>query len=84
MTEPLEERARQVGAALFASPPAAYALLARVGRQIAGLAAYSFVWPAAGLTRSLYLKELYVAGGLSPARHRETAHAGHLRHRGPA
>jgi GNAT superfamily N-acetyltransferase len=24
------------------------------------MAAYSFLWPAAGLTRSLYLKELYV------------------------
>jgi ribosomal protein S18 acetylase RimI-like enzyme len=28
----------------------------------AGLAAYSFLWPAVGATRSLYLKELYVAG----------------------
>ena len=26
-----------------------------------GMASYSFLWPAAGLTRSLYLKELYVA-----------------------
>jgi GNAT superfamily N-acetyltransferase len=25
------------------------------------MAAYSFLWPAAGVTRSLYLKELYVA-----------------------
>jgi GNAT superfamily N-acetyltransferase len=24
------------------------------------MAAYSFLWPAAGVTRSLYLKELYV------------------------
>lgn len=28
--------------------------------QLAGFASYSFLWPAAGLTRSLYLKELYV------------------------
>jgi GNAT superfamily N-acetyltransferase len=27
---------------------------------VAGLAAYSFLWPAVGATRSLYLKELYV------------------------
>jgi GNAT superfamily N-acetyltransferase len=56
------ERARQVSDALFASPPAAYALLARDGGKLAGLAAYTFVWPAVGLTRSLYLKELFVAG----------------------
>jgi GNAT superfamily N-acetyltransferase len=56
------ERARQVSEALFGQPPAAHALLARNGRQVAGLAAYSFVWPAVGLTRSLYLKELFVAG----------------------
>jgi GNAT superfamily N-acetyltransferase len=56
------ERARQVSDALFASPPAAYALLARDGGKLAGLAAYTFAWPAIGLTRSLYLKELFVAG----------------------
>jgi GNAT superfamily N-acetyltransferase len=26
------------------------------------MAAYSFLWPAAGVTRSLYLKEIYVTG----------------------
>lgn len=36
------------------------ALLAWDDTQLAGLAAYSFLWPAIGLTRSLYLKELYV------------------------
>jgi ribosomal protein S18 acetylase RimI-like enzyme len=62
-TEPesLDQRVRQVNEAIFASPPAAYALLARDGGQLAGIAAYSFLWPAVGLTRSLYLKELYVA-----------------------
>ena len=59
--EPAAERARQIGDALFASPPAAHVLLAWDGNELAGLAAYSFVWPAAGLTRSMYLKELYVA-----------------------
>lgn len=64
-------RVNQVSEAIFTSPPAAYALLARDGlardglarddRQVAGLAAYSFLWPAKGPTKSLYLKELYVA-----------------------
>lgn len=57
------ERARQVSDALFASPPAAHALLAWDGTELAGMAAYSFLWPAAGLTRSLYLKELYIGEG---------------------
>ena len=59
--EPLGDRARQIGEALFTSPPAAYALLAWDGPQLAGIAAYSFLWPAVGLTRSLFLKELYVS-----------------------
>lgn len=48
-------------ALLFADPPSAYALLAWDGDQLVGMAAYSFMWPAAGVTTSLYLKELYVA-----------------------
>jgi GNAT superfamily N-acetyltransferase len=56
-----EERAAQVRAALFADPPLARALLAWDGSILTGLASYSFLWPAAGLTASLYLKELYVA-----------------------
>lgn len=59
----LGQRARQISDALFASPPAAHALLAWDGTELAGMAAYSFLWPAAGLTRSLYLKELYVGAG---------------------
>jgi GNAT superfamily N-acetyltransferase len=59
--EPLEVRVRQISDAIFATPPAGYALLAWDGTRLAGFAAYSFLWPAAGLTRSLYLKELYVA-----------------------
>ena len=54
-------RAGQVRAALFADPPLACALLAWDGPVLAGFASYSFLWPAAGLTTSLYLKELYVA-----------------------
>ncbi len=55
------ERAEQVRAALFGGPPSARALLAWDGATLAGFASYSFLWPAAGLTNSLYLKELYVA-----------------------
>ena len=58
---PLAERVGELNDAVFASPPAAWALLAWDGEQLAGLAAYSFLWPAVGLTSSLYLKELYVA-----------------------
>lgn len=54
-------RAAQVSAALFAEPPLARALLARDRSTVTGFASYSFLWPAAGLTASLYLKELYVA-----------------------
>ena len=48
--------------ALFTSLPAAYALLAWSDSSLIGIASYSFLWPAAGVTRSLYLKELYVTG----------------------
>ncbi len=60
-TELIGDQVRQINEALFSSPPLAYALLARDGDALAGIATYSFLWPAAGLTRSLYLKELYVA-----------------------
>jgi GNAT superfamily N-acetyltransferase len=66
-------REHQVSAALFGDPPAAQALLAWHGDELAGIAAYTFLWPAAGVTRSLYLKELYVAG-----RHRRAGVGGWL------
>ena len=47
-----DERVRQTSEALFSDPAAAHG--------IAGMAAYSYLWPAVGRTRSLYLKELYV------------------------
>jgi len=59
-SEPLDRRIGQINEAIFTSPPTAYALLARDGDQVAGLDAYSFLWPAVGATRSLYMKELYV------------------------
>jgi ribosomal protein S18 acetylase RimI-like enzyme len=59
--ESQDRRTRQITGALFADPPSAYAMLAWDGEQLTGLAAYSYLWPAAGTSRSLYLKELYVA-----------------------
>jgi ribosomal protein S18 acetylase RimI-like enzyme len=59
--EPLEDRTRQIAAMLFREQPAAHVLLAKDGDRVAGFAAYSFLWPAVGLTQSLYLKELYVS-----------------------
>ncbi|TCO60507.1 GNAT family N-acetyltransferase [Actinocrispum wychmicini] len=58
---PLEQRVRQVREALFGAVPAAQLLLAWDENQLVGLASYSFLWPAADLTRSLFLKELYVS-----------------------
>lgn len=55
------ERAAQVRVALFSDPPLARAVLAWDATTLVGFASYSFLWPAAGLTASLYLKELYVA-----------------------
>jgi len=58
--ESFSQRAPQIAASLFQETRAAYVLLAWEGEQLVGMAAYSFLWPAAGVTRSLYLKELYV------------------------
>lgn len=60
-SEPLESRIAQIHEALFSDPPSAYALLAWDKGEPVGFASYSFLWPAIGLTRSLYLKELYIA-----------------------
>jgi GNAT superfamily N-acetyltransferase len=55
-----EERTVRVRAALFGDPPAANALLAWDGPALAGFASWSLLWPAVGLSVSLYLKELFV------------------------
>jgi GNAT superfamily N-acetyltransferase len=57
---PQEIRIKQINETLFRDPPSSYALLAWDEGRLAGFASYSFLWPAVGLTRSLYLKELYV------------------------
>ena len=58
--EPHGARRRLINRALFGDPPSAYALLAWQDDLPAGFAAYSFLWPAANLTRSVFLKEQYV------------------------
>jgi GNAT superfamily N-acetyltransferase len=59
--ESAETKIRNIHAALFGDPPAAHALAAREGSTVVGVACYSFLWPAALTSRSLYLKELYVS-----------------------
>jgi ribosomal protein S18 acetylase RimI-like enzyme len=55
------QRIEQVREALFGDPPGGRALLAwDNSAMLAGFASYSLLWPAAGLSTSLYLKELYV------------------------
>jgi GNAT superfamily N-acetyltransferase len=62
-----DERAEQVRRVLSGDHPSARLLLAWggpaawAGPALVGLASWSLLWPAAGLTTSLYLKELYVA-----------------------
>lgn len=58
--EPADTKARYINNVLFGRPPAAHALLAWEGSELAGLAAYSFLWPSLRAAKALYLKELYV------------------------
>jgi len=60
VVEPANLKIRQITSVLFTDPPLAYAVLAWDGESLIGMAAYSFLWPAARTTKSLYLKELYV------------------------
>ncbi|HEX6076251.1 MAG TPA: GNAT family N-acetyltransferase [Micromonosporaceae bacterium] len=58
----LTVRVHQIREALFGTPPVtAHVILAWDTDRPVGFASYSFLWPAVGLTRSLYLKELYVS-----------------------
>jgi GNAT superfamily N-acetyltransferase len=59
--EPLDLRSSQISDAIFGDPPVAYLIVARRGETLTGFAAYSFLWPAVGMSSSLYLKEMYVA-----------------------
>jgi GNAT superfamily N-acetyltransferase len=57
---PLAERVAGVENALFGGAPVATVLLARDDEEAVGYASYTYLWPAAGTDRSMYLKELYV------------------------
>jgi ribosomal protein S18 acetylase RimI-like enzyme len=59
-TDPREQRISHIRELLIAGHPSPTVLLARDGDEVLGMASYSFLWPAAGVTRSLFLKELYV------------------------
>lgn len=55
------ERAARIEKAVFLEGASATVLIARNEELYAvGMASYSFLWPAAGSSRSLFLKELYV------------------------
>lgn len=58
--EPSDERLRLISEAVFGPHPSGHVLLAWDDDRLVGLASYSFLWPAAGVTRSIFLKELYV------------------------
>ena len=75
------QRAAQVRGVLFGDPPLARALVAWDDQAPVGFAAYSFLWPAAGLTASLYLKELYVAEAYPSRRGRPAADGQPVRRR---
>jgi GNAT superfamily N-acetyltransferase len=59
--EPLDVKVANVRAILFGDVPCAHALAAWSDSTLVGFASYSFLWPAVGSTKSLYLKELYVS-----------------------
>ncbi|GAA3845840.1 GNAT family N-acetyltransferase [Saccharothrix violaceirubra] len=62
--ESFEERLARVDSTLFGAHPMVYAILARADNgDVVGLATISYLWPAAGSTSSLYLKELFVRPG---------------------
>ncbi|MBZ3908452.1 MULTISPECIES: GNAT family N-acetyltransferase [Streptomyces] len=56
----LSDRAGRLRDMLFGPHPAATVLLARIGGDVVGMASFSLLWPAAGDSHSLYLKELFV------------------------
>lgn len=55
-----EQRSTKVHEALFGDSAMAKVLLAWDDTDLVGMAAYSLLWPASGVTRSLFLKELFV------------------------
>jgi GNAT superfamily N-acetyltransferase len=62
-TQAREDRVARIKRLVFGEPPAANILVARDDRHLVGMAAYNYLWPAVGITHSLYLKELYIREG---------------------
>jgi GNAT superfamily N-acetyltransferase len=60
--QPEDQRLCQVHDALFGASRCSQALLAWEEDGVAGIATYSYLWPAVGVSRALYLKELFVCG----------------------
>ncbi len=56
----LSEVERQTATALFSDNPIAKGLLCHFGQELIGFASYSYHWPAAIATNTLFLKELFV------------------------
>ncbi|MGH3758517.1 N-acetyltransferase family protein [Actinophytocola sp.] len=61
--EPFPARAARIADVLFGTPPAAHALVARVGGIPVGIATYTYHWPAKDLRTSIFLKDLFVTAG---------------------
>ena len=49
--ESASDRQDQIHSLICRNPPAAFLLLARHGDRVVGLASYSILWPAVGLSR---------------------------------
>ncbi|MBN1174984.1 MAG: GNAT family N-acetyltransferase [Micromonosporaceae bacterium] len=58
--QPLDERQAQVQQALFDTPPPGLRARGRNRRRRGRRPDYSYLWPAAGSTHSMFLKELFV------------------------
>lgn len=59
-TDPREQRIDHIRKLVLTGHSSPAVILARDGQETLGMAAYSFLWPAIGVTQSLFLKELYV------------------------
>ncbi|WP_163550158.1 GNAT family N-acetyltransferase [Candidatus Frankia nodulisporulans] len=59
-TDPRPQRLAHIRRLLLSGQTSPAVLLAREDHEVLGMAAYAFLWPAAGVTQSLFLKELYV------------------------
>ena len=78
-TDPEQAREQQIRQALFSQTPAGHALLARCSQQLAGLAAYSFLWPAYRADPVAVPQRALHHRRLPAARHRQAAHRCPLR-----